>query len=170
MVHSHCTGTEPGLVHRPMETIVPCRTVHTGLRQGQVPGPIVSYCASSVPCSGPGPILVQCEWAISLVLSQCISLTFLSPTAGTSGACWSWTCRLESSWTDRGRRVGTGWTAWTGTSAGSATSASDARTFGAASQGPLFSINKKGFLVPHNKRFQKCSHFSTMVCASSSQP
>ena len=115
-------------------------------------------------------LIAQCERTFSLILMWCILLTFLLPTVGTSDACWSWTCRLESSWTDRGRREGTGWTAWTGTSAGSATSASDARTFGAASQGPLFSIEEKSFLLPRNKHLKNCSRFSTMVCASSSQP
>ena len=36
-----------------MESIVPCRYVHTG--QGQGPGPTVTYCTSPVPCTGPGP-------------------------------------------------------------------------------------------------------------------
>ena len=48
-----------------MESIVTCRNVHTGLRQGQGQGqgqgPIVSYCASLVPCIGPSPIPVQRE-------------------------------------------------------------------------------------------------------------
>ena len=42
-----------------MESLVPCRNVPTGLRQGQGPDPIVSYCASPVLCTGPIP--VQCE-------------------------------------------------------------------------------------------------------------
>ena len=35
--------------------------VHTGPRQAQGPGPIVSHCASRVSFTGPGPIPVQCE-------------------------------------------------------------------------------------------------------------
>ena len=35
------------------------RNVYTGLRQGQGPGPIVSYCSSSTPCIGPVPGPVQ---------------------------------------------------------------------------------------------------------------
>ena len=31
-----------------------CRHVHTGPRQGQ--GPIVSYCASPIPCTAPVPV------------------------------------------------------------------------------------------------------------------
>ena len=38
----------------------PCRNVHTGSRQDQVPGPIVFYCTS------PGPCTVQCEQAITV--------------------------------------------------------------------------------------------------------
>ena len=48
-----------------IENIVPCRNVHTGLRQGQVPGPIVSYCVSPPPTASPGPVPVQCELAIT---------------------------------------------------------------------------------------------------------
>ena len=42
-----------------------CENVHTGLRQGQIPGSIVSYCASPVLCTGPGPVPVQCEYTIT---------------------------------------------------------------------------------------------------------
>ena len=35
------------------------RNVHTGPRQGNEPGPIVSYYANPVLCPSPGP--VQCE-------------------------------------------------------------------------------------------------------------
>ena len=38
-----------------MESIVLCRNVHTGSRQIPGPGPIVSYCAGPVPCTGPIP-------------------------------------------------------------------------------------------------------------------
>ena len=51
-----------------MESIVPCVTVHTGLRQGQGPGPSVPYYANPVPCTGPGPgpgpISVQCDYSV----------------------------------------------------------------------------------------------------------
>ena len=47
-----------------MESIVPCVNVHTGLRQGQGPEPIVPYCPSPVPYTGPGPIFMQCDYAI----------------------------------------------------------------------------------------------------------
>ena len=38
-----------------MESIVPCRNAHTGLRQEQGPGSIVSYCTSPILCTGPSP-------------------------------------------------------------------------------------------------------------------
>ena len=38
-----------------MESVVLCRNVHTGLRQGQGPGPIISYCTSAVSFTGPAP-------------------------------------------------------------------------------------------------------------------
>ena len=47
-----------------MERIGPCRNVHTGPRQGEEPGPIVSRCPSRVPCTGPGPIPVQYEYTM----------------------------------------------------------------------------------------------------------
>ena len=54
MAYSHCMGTGsremgPNMLHR---------NPHTGLRQGQEPGPIVSYCAGSVTC----PVPTQCEY------------------------------------------------------------------------------------------------------------
>ena len=42
-----------------MESVVPCKNVHTGLRQRQGPEPIVSYCACPIPCSG--WVLVACN-------------------------------------------------------------------------------------------------------------
>ena len=36
-----------------MESTVHCRNAHTGRRQGEGSGPIVPYCASPVPCTGP---------------------------------------------------------------------------------------------------------------------
>ena len=50
-----------------MESTLRYGNVHTGLRPGMGPEPIVSYCASLVPCTGPSPVLVQCDLAISLV-------------------------------------------------------------------------------------------------------
>ena len=32
--------------------LILCRNVYTGLRQGRGPGPIISYCANPVPCTG----------------------------------------------------------------------------------------------------------------------
>ena len=40
-----------------MESIVPCRNVHTGLRQEQGTGPTVAHGASPIPCTIP----FQCE-------------------------------------------------------------------------------------------------------------
>ena len=37
------------------------RNVHAGLKQEQGPGPIVSYFASPITCTGHGPCPVQCE-------------------------------------------------------------------------------------------------------------
>ena len=42
-----------------MKSTVPCGNVHTGPRQGQGPGPIVSYCPSPIFISGVGPVSVQ---------------------------------------------------------------------------------------------------------------
>ena len=39
--------------------------VHTTLRMGMGPEPIVSYCVSPVPCTRPGPSPMQCDSAIS---------------------------------------------------------------------------------------------------------
>ena len=54
MVYSHWTGPGPdmGLGIGPgfIGSIISYRNVHTGLRQGQGPGPIVSYCASPMQC------------------------------------------------------------------------------------------------------------------------
>ena len=49
-----------------MKSIVSCRNVHNGLDQGQVPRPIVSYCASPIPpvlfpCSVNKPFNVTCK-------------------------------------------------------------------------------------------------------------
>ena len=38
-----------------------------GLRQGQRPGLIVSYCAREVPCTVPGCVPVQCEPTLTVV-------------------------------------------------------------------------------------------------------
>ena len=59
MVYSHCMRPGPGIEQgtglRLMGSNILCRNVHTGPRQGQGPEPIVSCCASPVPCSAPGP-------------------------------------------------------------------------------------------------------------------
>ena len=57
MVYSHCMGL--GIGPGSMRSNILCRKVNTGLRQGQGPGPIVSYCASPVPFAGSCPL--QCE-------------------------------------------------------------------------------------------------------------
>ena len=61
MVYSHCMGTRQGPLQGPNGKCSIMQNVHTGLGQGQVPRPIVSYCASLIPCTAPGPIHVQCE-------------------------------------------------------------------------------------------------------------
>ena len=76
MLTLHGNGTS----HQ-MESIVPCRK--TGPRQDQEPGPIVSYCASTIPYIRPGLILVQCELIIKdiaqLMYKVCdISIKILS--------------------------------------------------------------------------------------------
>ena len=60
MLTLHGNGTS----HQ-MESIVPCRK--TGPTQDQEPGPIVSYCASTIPYIRPGLILVQCELTIKVI-------------------------------------------------------------------------------------------------------
>ena len=60
MAYSHCMGpgtTGPNILYR---------NVHTGPRPGKEPRPIASFCAGPVPCICPGPILLQCEQAISI--------------------------------------------------------------------------------------------------------
>ena len=65
MVYSHCTGMELGQVQGTVPgqigPYVVYKIVHTGLRQGQKPGPIVSHCASQIPCTCPGSVPMQCE-------------------------------------------------------------------------------------------------------------
>ena len=53
-----------------MESIVPYVNFHTGLRQGQGPGPNFPYCASLVPCTGPGPVPMKCDYTIIVDLEQ----------------------------------------------------------------------------------------------------
>ena len=48
-----------------MTSTVHCRNVHTGTGKG--PGPIVFYCASPIPRTGPSPIPVQYDYTISLL-------------------------------------------------------------------------------------------------------
>ena len=51
--------------------------VHTGLRQGQGPESIVLHCATSIPCTSPGPISVQCDHTtIWKFRDMCFRLTF----------------------------------------------------------------------------------------------
>ena len=62
MVHSHYVGL--GLRKGPgsgtglgsMDSNISYRNVHTSPRQRKGPGPIVSYCASSIPCTAPFPV------------------------------------------------------------------------------------------------------------------
>ena len=69
VVYSHWKGpgpgagswTEPGSMG-----IMICKNVHAGLRQGQWPGPFVSYCANPVPCIAFGLGSMQCEQTIML--------------------------------------------------------------------------------------------------------
>ena len=62
--------------------LVPRRNISTGLGQGQVLGPIVSYCASPVHCTNPGLLPVQCEYAITGIV-----LVTSSRTAIKNGSC-----------------------------------------------------------------------------------
>ena len=57
--YSHCMGPGPGMGPGSMGSIKLCRSVHTALRHGQGPGPIISYCATPIPCTGPDPCPVQ---------------------------------------------------------------------------------------------------------------
>ena len=63
MLSSHFTGLGkgPGTGQGSMGSNILCRSVHTCLRQGQGPGPIVSYYVSSLPCTIPGSGPVQYE-------------------------------------------------------------------------------------------------------------
>ena len=65
MDYSHCTETGSGQVQGmgpgAMDTDMLYRNVQTGPRQGKEPGSIVSCCASTVPCTCPGPVLAQCK-------------------------------------------------------------------------------------------------------------
>ena len=63
MAHTHCTGPGTGQEtgSGTMDFYIMLCTVHTTLRRGTEPELIISYCASSVPCTGPDPFLVQCD-------------------------------------------------------------------------------------------------------------
>ena len=65
MAHTHCMGPEVGTGQGTglgmMAFYIMLCTVHTTLRLGKEPEPIVSYCTSPSPCVGPGPIPVQCD-------------------------------------------------------------------------------------------------------------
>ena len=80
MVYSHCIGpgpeTEPSIGPGSMGSNISCRNVHTGLKQGQGPLPIVFYCASPVSCTRSGP--VQCELAIRPTTDTCKPVRILS--------------------------------------------------------------------------------------------
>ena len=71
MTYSHCTGTGPeqvqGTAPGAMGTNILYRNVHTGLRQGKEPGPIVSYCARWVSRICPGSVFMQREEAINIL-------------------------------------------------------------------------------------------------------
>ena len=47
-----------------IKSIVPCRNVHTGRRQRQEPGPIISYCESPISSASLSPIPMQCKHII----------------------------------------------------------------------------------------------------------
>ena len=51
-----------------MESTVRCGNIHTGLRRGQGPKPIASYCAS------PLPFHVQCDYTITPILINSVEL------------------------------------------------------------------------------------------------
>ena len=53
--HIHIAG-ERDRYRDQVESIVLCRNVHTDSRQIPGPGPIVSYCAGPVPCTGSIPV------------------------------------------------------------------------------------------------------------------
>ena len=49
--------------------------VHTTLRLGTGPEPIVSYCTSAIQCTGPGPVPVQCDEALTAKFSACVQVS-----------------------------------------------------------------------------------------------
>ena len=55
IAYSHCMGTgsgqAQGMVQALMGSSILYRNVHTGLRTGQEPEPIASYCDGLVPCT-----------------------------------------------------------------------------------------------------------------------
>ena len=65
MVYSHRTemgpGMGPGLEMESIGSNILCTNVHTGLRQGQGPGTIVSYCVIKIPFTSSSANPVQCE-------------------------------------------------------------------------------------------------------------
>ena len=67
--HGDGTGTNAGKCkyHVEMFTLVQNR--------GRKPGPIVSYCASFVPFTNPGLVPMQCELAITLLVTR-VLLTY----------------------------------------------------------------------------------------------
>ena len=65
IAYSHRTRTGPVPVQGPgtglMSSSLSWRNVHIGPRQGHGPGPIVSYCSSSILCTGPVPSPMLCD-------------------------------------------------------------------------------------------------------------
>ena len=53
-----------------MESVVLCRNIHTGPRQGHGLRPVVSYCASPVPCAAPGPVSVQFYYSLTVLVDS----------------------------------------------------------------------------------------------------
>ena len=80
LVYSHCIGPGPemgpSIGPGSMGSNISCSNVHTGLKQGQGPRPIVFFCASSVACTRSGP--VQCELAIRPSANKCKPVRILS--------------------------------------------------------------------------------------------
>ena len=57
--------------------IVLSANVHTVPGQGQGPGPIVTYCASPIPCTGPSLVCVQCEYNIMPKMTTYFEFIFI---------------------------------------------------------------------------------------------
>ena len=71
LITLHGNGTRTSTLYRDqMENTVCCGNVHTSLRQGQGPGPIVSYCAVSFPVLVPVPCCVTAPGAIKKTAAE----------------------------------------------------------------------------------------------------